>query len=94
VPDQLSWISHGEPTIRVKDQLFDVILFTMGINWYGPILESLQKRYFEKDKPKVERSRIMVKSKPYILHDNFLYKARTRQCFMAIAYHTLELLKY
>jgi hypothetical protein len=38
VPDQLFQISHGEPTIRVEDQLLDAMLFTTGINWYGPIL--------------------------------------------------------
>jgi hypothetical protein len=50
VPNQLSQISHGEPTIRVKAQLLDAILFTLG--WYGPILEYLQKGYFENNIPK------------------------------------------
>jgi len=72
VPNQLSQISHGEPAIRVEPQLLDAILFTLG--WYGPILEYLQKGYFENNIPKEERSHIIVKSRPYILYNKVLYK--------------------
>jgi hypothetical protein len=71
VPNQLSRISHGELAIRVKAQLLDAILFTVG--WYGPILEYLQKGYFENNIPK-EKSHIIVKTRPYILYDKILYK--------------------
>jgi hypothetical protein len=74
VPGQLSQINHGESPIGIKDQLPNAILFTMGINWYGFILEYLQKGYFENDIPKEKKSCIIIKSKPYTLYDKVLYK--------------------
>jgi hypothetical protein len=43
VLDQLFQISHGELVIGVKNQLLNAVLFTVGTDWYGPILEYLQK---------------------------------------------------
>lgn len=52
VLNQLSWMNHGELVMRVEDQLLNAILFIVGIDWYGPIVEYLKKGYFEHDIPK------------------------------------------
>jgi len=74
VLNQLSWTNHGELVMRVEDQLPNAILFIVGIDWYGPIVEYLKKGYFEHDIPKEEISHIIVKYRPYALYDGNLYK--------------------
>jgi hypothetical protein len=51
VLDQLSYAKNGEPTIGVEDQLPDVVIFLLTIDWYAPIKEYLLKGYFENDVP-------------------------------------------
>ncbi len=70
----MSRINHGEPIEGVDDQLLDVHLFNVGVDWYGPIIEYLKKGYFDNDVPKEERSRIVIKAMPYTLYDKQLYK--------------------
>jgi hypothetical protein len=43
LPDHLSRINHGELVIGIDDQLLDVHLFNVGLDWYGPIIEYLKK---------------------------------------------------
>ncbi len=50
VPYQLSHVGNGEP-ISVEDQLFDVVLFILTVDWYTPIIEYLRKIYFKDDVP-------------------------------------------
>jgi hypothetical protein len=65
----------------------------MGIDWYGPILEYLQKGYFKNNIPKKETSHIIVKSRPYTLYDKVLYKLGPNN-ILKQCYHPLKLLKY
>jgi hypothetical protein len=58
----LSWITHGESLHGIKDYLLDTNLFTINIDWYGPIMENLEKGYFEHDIPKEERKHITIKA--------------------------------
>jgi hypothetical protein len=48
-------MSHGESIIGVEDQLLYATLFTMGIDWYGPIVEYFKKGYLKNDIPKEEK---------------------------------------
>jgi hypothetical protein len=41
VPNHLSQIGHSEPTTRIENQLLNVALFIVQINWYAPIIEYL-----------------------------------------------------
>jgi hypothetical protein len=74
VLDQLFHISHGELVIGVKNQLFNAMLFIVGMDWYGPILEYLQKGYFNNNITKEKRSHNIVKLRPYTLYHGVLYK--------------------
>jgi hypothetical protein len=49
LPNQLSCVKIGEPTIGGEDQLPDVAIFLLTIDWYAPIKEYLLKGYFEDD---------------------------------------------
>jgi hypothetical protein len=62
-------MSHGESTIGVEDQLFYATLFTMGIDWYGPIVEYLKKGYFKNDILKEEKV-VYCKSNTYYPQEN------------------------
>jgi hypothetical protein len=42
-------VRNGKPVIGVEDQLFDVVIFLLIIDWYTPIKEYLCKGYFEDD---------------------------------------------
>jgi len=66
--------NHGRPTIRIGDQLPDAILFTVGVEWCALIIKYLKKWYFDDDIPKEKRSKIVIKSKPYILYNEKLHK--------------------
>jgi hypothetical protein len=37
IPNQLLHTTNGKPTISVEDQLLDVIIFLLTIDWYTPI---------------------------------------------------------
>ncbi len=52
----------------------DATLFVVQIDWYGPIIEHLQKGYFDNDIPKEDRSRIAIKFRTYSLYERQLYK--------------------
>jgi hypothetical protein len=65
-------ISHGELAERVDDQLPNVHLFNVGVIWYGPIIQYLKKGYFNSNVPKEERSRIVIRARPYTLYDGQL----------------------
>jgi hypothetical protein len=74
--DHLSIISHGELVKRVYDKLFDVHLFNVKVDWYGPIIKYLKKGYFDSNVPKKENSQIVIKAKSYTLYDGQLYKLK------------------
>ncbi len=74
MPNQLSRINHGEPAIGVEDQLPNVQLFGIEIDWYGQIIDYLKKGYFDDDMPKEEQSSLVIKAKPYTLCDDHLHK--------------------
>jgi hypothetical protein len=50
---QIKWRKHFMKKAKrlQDDQLLDVHLFNVGVDWYGPIIE-----YFDNDVPKEERS--------------------------------------
>jgi hypothetical protein len=54
--NHLSRINHGEPAEAVDDQLLDAHLFTVGVDWYGPIIKYLKIKYFDYNVLKEERS--------------------------------------
>jgi len=74
--DHLSRISHGELVERVDDKLFNVHLFNVRVDWYGPIIKYLKKGYFDSNVPKEENSQIVIKAKSYTLYDGQLYKLK------------------
>jgi hypothetical protein len=67
-------INHGELAIGIEDQLPDAQLFGIEIDWYGQIIDYLKKGYFDDNMPKEERSRLVIKARPYILCDGHLHK--------------------
>ncbi len=74
LPNQLSIINHGEPAIGVEDQLFNAQLFGIQIDWCGQIIDYFKKGYFDDYMPKEERSRLVIKARPYTLCDGHLHK--------------------
>jgi hypothetical protein len=56
LPNHLSRISHGELAKGVDDQLPNAHLFIVGVDWYGPIIEYLKKKYFDYNVLKEKRS--------------------------------------
>ncbi len=79
--DHLFKINHGELVNgelveRVDDKLFDVHLFNVRVDWYGPIIKYLKKGYFDSNVPKEENSQIVIKARSYTLYDGQLYKLK------------------
>jgi hypothetical protein len=72
--DQLLCVRNGEPIIGVEDQLPDVVLCLLTTNWYTPIKEYLCKGYFEDDVLQEEHKCLTIKSRPYTLYGEKLYK--------------------
>ncbi len=54
--------------------MLDATLFTIGVEWCVLIIKYLKKWYFDDDIPKEERSKIVIKSKPYTLYNEKLHK--------------------
>jgi hypothetical protein len=85
VPDQLSHAKNGEPNVSVEDQLFDATFFILIGNWYTPIKEYIRKGYFKYDVPPKARKHLTIKSIPYTLYGENLYKLGPdgilQQCF-------------
>jgi len=74
VLDQLSHAKNGELAIGVEDQLLDVALFLLIVDWYAPIKEYILKGYFKDDVPQKERKCLTIKSRPYTFYGKKLYK--------------------
>ncbi len=74
LPDQLSKINHGKPTIGVENQLPNAQLFGIEIDWYGQIIDYLKKGYFDDNMPKEEWSSLVIKASPYTLCDGHLHR--------------------
>jgi hypothetical protein len=74
--DHLSRINHGELVERIDNKLFDLHLFNVRVDWYGPIIKYLKKGYFDSNVPKEENSQIIIKARSYTLYDRQLYKLK------------------
>jgi hypothetical protein len=61
------YAKENSANVWVDDQLPGTHSFNVGVNWYHPIIEYLKKIYFDNNVPKEERSRIIIRAKPYII---------------------------
>jgi hypothetical protein len=74
VLNHLSQITHGKLATGVEDQLPDIGLFTVDMDWYAQVRKYLEQGYFEEDIPNGVCKRITIKAMPYTLKEGILYK--------------------
>jgi hypothetical protein len=91
--DQLLCVRNGELVVGVEDQLPNDVLFLLTADWYTPIKEYLCKGYFEDDVLEEEHTCLTIKSRPYTLYGEKLYKLRPngnlRKCLSPIEAHVV-----